>query len=390
LVLRVEHRPALTRLIGVDLLRGLAVAAVVGRHWQNAKLADPENAATHRLTNEIFSHGVWGVTLFFVISGFLITRTTMAREPQFFSLSYRAFYVRRAARILPLLVASIGIGIIGLELGAGRSLYGYVFHDPDAEFSAPFWLSIMTFTFNWLRLAWAGHGGGWGLHWDVLWSLAVEEQFYLLFPVIVWLARSSTRLIQIMLYAITLAIMTRGLVMVIGINSDFAYISTFACFDALALGVLVALLVDQLKIDTMMRRPMMACGVAIAGVAYFSLNIVITPFALAFGTALFILGAQYPGAFAARIWLPFARVGELSYGIYLLHPAVLYVIAPLLQGANLIAGYFAFLMATIVVADFVYRCLEQPANAWVRARATVWWGEPHSGSRRQSSSFKLP
>jgi peptidoglycan/LPS O-acetylase OafA/YrhL len=387
---RAQQRPALPRFVGVDLLRGFAVAAVLGRHWQNAKLAEPGNAAIDRLASEIFRHGVWGVTLFFVISGFLITRTTMAREPNFFALSFRGFYTRRVARIFPLLAASIGIGVIGLEFGAGSDLYGYVFHDPGAEFDPPFWLSIATFTFNWLRIIHAGSGGGWGLHWDVLWSLAVEEQFYLIFPVVVWLARSSTRLMQLMLYAITLAILTRGFVMVTDLNSDVAYIASFACLDALSLGVLVALLVDRLEFGKFTRRSLMMVGMAMIGTVYFPANIVIAPFVLALGAALFILGAQSRGAFAARLWRPFARIGALSYGIYLLHPAVLYALAPLLRRTDLVAGYIAYLIATVAIAELVYRCLERPANAWVRALANAWWGEPQRGSAQPKSSFTLP
>jgi hypothetical protein len=70
---------------------------------------------------------------------------------------------------------------------------------------------------------------------------------------------------------------------------------------------------------------------------------VVTPLALALGTALFTLGAQCHGACAARFRLPFARVGELSYGIY----------------------------------------------GWIRAHANAWWGEPRRTST-QRDAFKLP
>jgi peptidoglycan/LPS O-acetylase OafA/YrhL len=387
-----EQRPdRLPRLIGVDVLRAAAIAVVLGRHWLDSGVAAPASVATHWIASGIFGHGINGVTLFFVISGFLITRTTMAREPDFYALTFRQFYLRRAARILPLLVVTIGLGIVGLEWGAGHSLYGFVFHDPAANFGAWFWLSIATFTFNWARLflVHVSHGNGWGLHWDVLWSLAVEEQFYLLFPIIVTLVRTPGRLFRVLLILIGVGILSRGAVMLLGFDQNLAFTSSLACLDALSIGVFTALLAGRFALSATTRRLMMVNGLAICAVGYFSANLVVTPTIIALGAALFILGVQHQGAFAAWFWRPVARIGELSYGIYLLHPAVLYLTAPLLRGTDLLVGYVVFLTATVAIADLVYRHLEQPSNAWIRARAIALWGEPQRRSI-EPRVLKLP
>jgi peptidoglycan/LPS O-acetylase OafA/YrhL len=65
----------------------------------------------------------------------------------------------------------------------------FCFRRVDSRFDAPFWFSIPTFTFNWLRILRSNIVGGWGLHWDILWSLAIEEQFYLFYPLLVLLLR---------------------------------------------------------------------------------------------------------------------------------------------------------------------------------------------------------
>jgi peptidoglycan/LPS O-acetylase OafA/YrhL len=388
-----EQRPdRLPRLIGVDVLRAAAIAVVLGRHWLDSSVASPASAAAHWIASGIFGHGINGVTLFFVISGFLITRTTMAREPDFYALSFRQFYLRRAARILPLLAVAIGLGIVGLEWGAGHSLYGFVFHDPAAEFGPWFWLSIATFTFNWARLVLVhvSHGNGWGLHWDVLWSLAVEEQFYLLFPIIVTLVRTPSRFLRLLLILVCVGILARGAVLLLGFDQNLAFTSSLACLDALSLGVFTALLATRLTLGVTTRRLMMANGLAICTSGYLSTNLVVTPTIIALGAALFILGAQYHGAFSAWFWRPFARIGELSYGMYLLHPAVLYLAAPLLRGTDSLVGYFLFLTATVLVADLVYRGFEQPANAWIRAHAIWLWGEPQRRSTEPRRVLKLP
>lgn len=363
---RRDKQPNDSRLIGVDLLRAVAIAVVLGRHWLGAGLADDQSSAFDQIAIDIFRHGMWGVTLFFVISGFLITRSTMARETDLFALSFRQFYVRRAGRILPLLATSILIGIVVLGFGADGQLYDYVFRDPNANFGVAFWLSLFTFTFNWARLAFIAQSNGWGLHWDVLWSLAVEEQFYVLFPLLLIWSRATGRLMRVLGAAVAVAIIGRGLVELTGLNGAYALISSFACIDALAIGVLTALLSDKLQIGSGLRVVLAACGATIVGLTYFSTDLLLAPTILALGAASIIVGVQRPNTFASKLWLPLARIGELSYGIYLLHPVVLFFAAPLLRGSDFIGGYLLFLLFTMALADLSYRYIERPANRWVR------------------------
>ena len=103
-----------------------------------------------------------------MVSGFLITRV-LARGPGgLFQPDLRHFYVRRMGRILPLLFLFVLIGITIL-------LYGQA-HVPGAHLNPRyhgFWFCIATFSFNWYEVA--VNSQWFGLHWMVLWSLAVEE-----------------------------------------------------------------------------------------------------------------------------------------------------------------------------------------------------------------------
>src|SRR5882757_6273044 len=112
---RPRSESASKRLVGIDVLRAVSIVVVLGTHWGSAKLAEP--MGVERWLNFVFAPGPYGVTLFFVISGFLICSTTMQRERNFFELSLRSFYVRRMARIQPLFWLSIVIGLVALTLG---------------------------------------------------------------------------------------------------------------------------------------------------------------------------------------------------------------------------------------------------------------------------------
>lgn len=361
-----QHSSSPERAIGIDLMRGLAIALVLGLHLMSAHIVEPDANTIGAIELYVFERGILGVTAFFVISGFLITRTTIAREGDLFALSYRRFYLRRASRILPLLAISLALGIASLTLGAHGGLYDFVLHSSGAVFDASFWLSIATFTFNWARLALNHQNAGWGLHWDVLWSLAVEEQFYILFPVAALLARTAQRFTGILLGAIAIALVTRALIAWFGLNPDLLYMATPACLDALAIGILAVPLADTLPRSV--RRLAMVAGLCFAAANYlYQPNYIAAPSLVAGGVALFLIGAQDEALFASPIWRPSAAIGELSYGIYLLHPIVLYLMAPLLQRLDFSVAYIVFLGATAMLAHFVYRYFERPAAAWIRA-----------------------
>src|SRR5579863_5153606 len=181
------------RIDGIDLLRGLAIFFVLMNHV-NIRLLLARVPYTQGLPDQLVHSLVWsgqfGVQMFFAISGFLITSITLRRWESLSRVGIRGFYRLRLARIAPLLLLLLAV-LSGLHFshlndfavpaktgGLGRAL-----------------LAALTFHINLLE-AQRGYLPG---NWDILWSLSVEETFYLFFPLACrWLGQGK-RLVALLL-----------------------------------------------------------------------------------------------------------------------------------------------------------------------------------------------
>src|SRR6478672_2102100 len=158
---RGHHHPAL------DGVRGVAILLVLGQHAPTRPLID----------------GFVGVTVFFCLSGYLIT-TLLVRELHTGTIDLRAFYRRRAARLCPALLTVVVVTIVVLlifrqDLGVGQIL-------------APAGAAV---TYTTSLFDWAGHLFATNDYFNYTWSLSVEEQFYLLWPfALLWGYRRNPRL----------------------------------------------------------------------------------------------------------------------------------------------------------------------------------------------------
>jgi len=104
------------------------------------------------------------------------------------------------------------------------------------------------------------------------------------------------------------------------------------------------------------------------------------PFILSGGLFLFLLGALHLEVFESKRLWGLALPGKVSYGAYLIHPAVLYFLWPLWVGLDTSLGFLAFIFSTIVVAWFSYRFFETPMNRGIRR---VLGGTATRGASRQ-------
>jgi len=225
------------RVPGIDVLRGLCIIAVVLHHinlrihFRDSALGQWIGPAANRV---LFWSGYYGVRVFFVISGFLITTWSLKRWGNLAQINRRQFYVMRFARIVPCL--------LGLLLVLSTLDRLNVPHFIVSQQHSSLWralLAALTFHINWLE----AHSGYLPANWDVLWSLSVEEVFYIFFPLLCTLLRKQTFLIALLCCLVVIGpyarIHTQN-----DIWSDYGYL---ACMDGIAFGCLGAMLSTRIK-----------------------------------------------------------------------------------------------------------------------------------------------
>ena len=213
----------------LDGLRGLAILLVMLYHTTHYGLA---RTKLEEALTIVPSVGWSGVDLFFVLSGFLITGILLgAREGTTY---YRAFYARRVLRIFPLYYATLAFFLIVVPR---IPLFAAVdsFWNPGAS-REQFWYWL--FLSN-VQAALSGARQHQTL--DISWSLAIEEHFYLLWPLVVRRA-SERRLLQICAGTIVAALLLRAALVVAGASPLAAYTLTPCRLDTLATGAAIAIL----------------------------------------------------------------------------------------------------------------------------------------------------
>ena len=209
------HHPAL------DGMRGVAVLMVLAFHFLHV---DGEGGAAERALLSASRSGWAGVDLFFVLSGFLITGILLDARggPGYF----RAFYARRVLRIFPLYYAYLAVLFLAVPL---------LLPSLDVKPETQGWL--WTYLGN---VLFAREGGFQASPYTAhFWSLAVEEQFYLAWPLLVWML-PRRRLALVCLGLVAGAFALRLGIHRTTFNATAAYVLTPARMDALALGALVA------------------------------------------------------------------------------------------------------------------------------------------------------
>lgn len=166
----------------LDGIRGLAIVGVLCSH--GAGLSGLFDGSHNSLADKCLRYAfvpLWGgVDLFFVLSGFLITGILLRTKT---SESYfSSFYARRILRIFPIYYLVLTLSLIGSHVSAGFA--------SQLPTSAPWKFAYFLYVQNW-PIFWHGEKMMTGF-WGVYWSLAVEEQFYLVWPLVVWLLPEKT------------------------------------------------------------------------------------------------------------------------------------------------------------------------------------------------------
>jgi peptidoglycan/LPS O-acetylase OafA/YrhL len=227
-----------SRVQGIDLLRGLCIVFVVLHHinlrvrFDNAAPGLMLGRAVNRV---LFWSGYYGVIVFFVISGFLITTWTLRRWGSLREIGARQFYRMRFARIVPCLAGLLVILAILDRAGVPR----FVINVQHTSLARAL-LAASTFHINWLE----AKTGYLPASWDVLWSLSVEEVFYLFFPPVCLLFRNRWLIAGFLSCFLILGPYARVHTQN-QLWSEYGYPSNM---DGIALGCLAALLAAAVKL----------------------------------------------------------------------------------------------------------------------------------------------
>ena len=366
-----------TRLDGVDLLRGLAIFFVLMNHV-NMRLVGAKVPYTVGLPPQVELSLVWngqfGVQMFFAVSGFLITSTAMRRWGRVARVNVKEFYQLRFARIAPLLLALLVVLSVLHFAGAK----GYVVSPKTGGLGRAL-VAALAFHINWLEAA----RGYLPASWDILWSLSVEEMFYLFLPLICRVVRRDWVFAVVMVCFVVAGPFARA--KAFNQNPVWREYSYLGGMDAIALGCLTALLVAR---GPMMRGMRWAVGFVGTGLIVFSLAFSLKAYAwglgrdglnmtvLAVGTCCLIAVAAETRWRSWRVLAPVLGLGRRSYEIYLTHVFVVLGLFDwfVAEGKPMRAVWPMFAVAVVlagVVGELVARGYSEPMNRWLRRL----WGD---------------
>lgn len=358
----------------IDMLRGVSILLVMLLHYTlsyrlvSSPLQQWISVPTLRA---ILYNGNYGVSMFFVISGFLITSNIYARYQSLSGINAIHFYKLRLFRLYPLVVlALIVITVLGL---AGLTKFSNIAHKQplgDAFFVIAN-LSVLTFWHN-VLMEMVGY---FNYAMNIYWSLSVEEVFYLLYPMVLFVLRQRWQLLGLAGLCVVAAPIYRGL------HSDnellFMY-GNMACVDMLTYGCLAAVVSRGLQ----WKAPVCALVAILASVGMGWVymrgihgNEALGASLLGIATAVFLVAVSRLPAGPWVRWLgsPLAWLGSRSYELYLFHIVVLGIMVELVPRASMtidrkLPMFVLFFVLSTLSAWAVARFVGNPLNRWLRHR----------------------
>ena len=363
---------ASTRSSRIDFLRGVAIFSVLLLHFSlTYRLVESPLAALFpaKWVAAAVDNGNYGVTMFFVISGFLITSNNLVRYRELRDVNLRQFYAFRFARIIPPLLLAlliiVPLGVLGVPSFSNTDGG----HTLPASFFLIATLSVLTFWHNVLmqQVGWFNYC------LNIYWSLSVEEVFYLTFPLASRFLRRNRLIVTLCCVLIVVAPWYRASHLDDEVSFECGYL---ACFDAIAIGCLVALL---------NRRVALGRGVGLALRVVASALLIVTYFmgidgheVFGFTVVALCTGVLLLQAFDAREEKPrslpvrlVCAMGRQSYELYLFHGIVLAAMRNVVPKGTLpyaakLPVFVLFVLATALLAAGIAKYYAESSNAFLR------------------------
>lgn len=363
-----KHIPAL------DGIRAIAVIGVLIFHGSAAWLPG----------------GFLGVDVFFVLSGFLITSILLTEMRQYGRINFGQFYLRRARRLLPALFLVLAFTAVLVLLFA---------HDAAERFRSDV-IPALTYVTNWANIF-----GGQSyfeatgrppmlLH---LWSLAIEEQFYVIWPAVLffayrWRGRGGVRRVAVIGAVVSTLLMT-VLSFVLNMPGEADPSRLYFGTDTHAMGILAgAALATVWRPSALPRKLPPAPTAILTAIGAAALGAIIWSYAnvaesstllfrggfLVFSVACVVLiaVASHPAVSASRVLgtQPLRYLGERSYGLYLWHWPIFMVLRPGIDiGLTGLPAFILQMALTMLLAELSYRYVEMPVRDGALGRVWQQW-----------------
>lgn len=325
----------------LDWLRGMSILLVIFHHIPAINIS---------WVHILQSNGRYGVSLFFIISGFLICDLLLKEKQSTDDINLKNFFIRRSLRLFPLYYAVLALYVIKV----------YVFELYSIENQQIFKDKLLSYLFYFSNV-YSIHAVG---PFFFAWSLAVEEQFYTVFsPLMKWCKK------KVIFFLICVALVAKFLLLESGLAdmSKLIWRIVLSYQEAILLGVLFALLYNNKKCHNYIVRTfssnLLSIGSAATALLIFCFHIMANKSGAL--TQVFYLSlCCFVGSMTVRpsVEFPgrklFMHLGKISYGIYLFHMTVIDVSKRVFDNVWLI---FAFsLIVTTILCTFVYEYFERP------------------------------
>jgi len=353
----------------LDGVRGLAAIMVVLFHIKQSGISQDVVA---RALVKAGNFGQTGVTLFFALSGFLITRILLISKDK--ESYFKKFYIRRSLRIFPLYYLALAIYVIVIPYFTTGKAYSF-----SQTWSFWIYLQNIGFTFHWSSIG-PNH----------FWSLAVEEHFYLVWPFAVYFL-SEKWLHRTIWLIVAFSVIIRIIMLNIGYGGIFYF--TLTTMDCLAIGGLVALNERHKWVNAKQTLYLMVGTllllitnwVIFKGEGNEYIQIFKLPFIALFYVCLInllITSVSYLNRFFKSSILTYT--GKISYGLYIFHPLCIAMVAKNFKGQPFLLMLLLILISSYFVASVSYYGYEYWFLKQKDRFENFKWSKLRSGAKAES------
>jgi peptidoglycan/LPS O-acetylase OafA/YrhL len=307
------------------------------------------------LWGAIAKSGAAGVDLFFALSAFLITSILLREREETGGISLRRFYLRRILRIWPLYFLLIAVGVVLAHTMAKQSLPWY------------YVAGYLLFVGNWVHAVFGRPES----ICSPLWTVSIEEQFYLIWPLLMKMLRRRGMIVAAIV-TFLLATVCRVGFMLAGSSGGFIYYGSVCRCDSLALGILLALFADRLPRLTRRVRWLLLAGGLLGWVASSAwlneqpgpvdIRMVLGRLIVSLAAGAILYACLHSQSKLVRGECV-VRLGKISYGLYMLHLTGILIMLSLFHpvwGWQLLAAKALGFVMTVILALASYRWVESP------------------------------